>query len=266
MAPRSFWKGYLKLSLVTCPVSMQPAISENERVKFHTLNAKTGNRVESRYVDAVSGEAIEEEDEIKGYERGEDDHVLLEDDELESVALESARTIDISMFVAADSIGWIWYDTPHYLTPRDRVGEEAFSVIREAMAATGTVGISRVVLYRRERAVMVEPRGGGMVLWTLRYGDEVRDPAEYFAKSDQKSDPDAMKLLVKLMADRTRPWSPELLQDPVQARLLEIISAKQKGRKKPVKITPAAAKSGNVVSMMDALKRSIAAEKARGKD
>lgn len=266
MAPRSFWKGYLKLSLVTCPVSMQPAISENERVKFHTLNGKTGNRVESRYVDAVSGEPIEEEDQIKGYERGEGDYVLLEDDELESVALESARTIDISMFVAADSIGWIWYDKPHYLTPRDRIGEEAFSVIREAMAATGTVGISRVVLYRRERAVMLEPRGRGIVLWTLRYGDEVRNPEEYFAKIDQKSDPDAMQLLVKLMADRTRPWSPELLQDPVQDRLLEIISAKQKGRKKPAKITPAAAKSGNVVSMMDALKRSIAAEKTRGKD
>ena len=266
MAPRAFWKGYLKLSLVTCPVSMQPATSENERVRFHTLNAKTGNRVESRYVDAVNGKPVAEEDEVKGYERGEDDYVLLEDDELESVALESARTIDISMFVPADSIGWIWYDTPHYLTPRDRIGEEAFSVIREAMAASGTVGISRVVLYRRERAVMLEPRGRGLVLWTLRYGDEVRDPAEYFAKIDNKADPDAMKLLGKLIADRTRPWSPKMLQDPVQDRLLEIISAKQKGRKKPPKANPTAAKSGNVVSMMDALKRSIAAEKARGKD
>ena len=126
MAPRSFWKGYLKLSLVTCPVAMMPATTEIERVRFHMLNRKTGRRVVSQYVDAVSGRPVDEDDQVKGYERDENEYVLLEDDELEAIALESTRTIDIDMFVSRDSIDWIWYDKPHYLTPGDPVGEEAF--------------------------------------------------------------------------------------------------------------------------------------------
>src|SRR6476469_1866305 len=115
MAPRSFWTGYLKLSLVTCPVSMVPATSDSEKVRFHTLNRATGNRVESRYVDAGTEKPVDEDDEVKGYQTGDDQFVMLEDDELESVALESTRTIDIEMFVPADTIEWIWYDKPHYL-------------------------------------------------------------------------------------------------------------------------------------------------------
>lgn len=266
MAPRSFWKGYLKLSLVTCPVTMMPATSENEKVRFHTLNAATGNRVTSRYVDAGTGNPVREEDEVKGYERGDDDYVVLEDDEIEAVALESARTIDIDMFVPCDSIGWIWYDTPHYLMPSDKVGEEAFAVIREAMAATGTVGVSRVVLYRRERAVMLEPRGKGIVLWTLRYGDEVRGQDDYFDKiGDAKAEPELMKLITRLIDDRTKDWSPDMAKDPVQAKLLDIIAAKKKGKKKaPAKDAPVKT-SGNVINIMDALKKSLAAEGGKRK-
>src|ERR1700688_705439 len=153
MAPRPFWSGYLKLSLVTCPVAMAPATTENEKVRFHTLNRKTGNRVASQYIDAVTGKLVDEDAQVKGYPRGENEYVLLEDDELEAVGLESTRTIDIDMFVPADSIDWGWYDKPHYLTPNDPVGEEAFCVIRDAMEATGTIGISRLVMYHRERAV-----------------------------------------------------------------------------------------------------------------
>ena len=127
-----------------------------------------------------TGKPVEKDDEVKGYETEAGRYVMLEDEEIESVGLESTRTIDIDKFVPADSIEWIWYDKPHYLMPDDEVAQEAFSVIREAMAATETVGISRLVLYRRERAVMLEPRGKGIVLWTLRYGDEVRDPDDYF--------------------------------------------------------------------------------------
>ena len=270
MAPRSFWKGYLKLSLVTCPVAMAPATSENEKVRFHTLNGRTGNRVVSQYVDAVTGKPVDEDDEVKGYARGEDDYVLLEDEELEAVALESTRTIDIEMFVPADTIGWIWYDKAHYLTPSDRVGEEAFSVIRDAMAATGTVGISRLVLYRRERAVMLEPRGRGIVLWTLHYGDEVRDAGDYFASAgDETPDPALMKLVTRLIDERTAKWSPDMVADPVQARLLDIIAAKKRGRRRPARAkaeapAPGNNVGGNVVSIMDALKKSLAAEsKAR---
>jgi DNA end-binding protein Ku len=264
MAPsRSFWKGYLKLSLVTCPVSMMPATSESEKVRFHTLNQKTGNRVVSQYVDSETGKPVDEDDEVKGYPRGEDDYVLLEDDELEAVALESTRTIDIDMFVPSDSIEWVWLDKPHYLAPNDQVGEEAFSVIRDAMASTGTVGISRLVLYRRERAVMLEPRDKGIVLWTLRYGDEVRDEAEYFgAIGNGKVDPALMKLVIKLIDERREPWDPKMVADPVQEKLLEIIAIKKKGRKRPAKpkAPEAEAPASNVINIMDALKKSLNAE------
>lgn len=268
MAPRSFWKGYLKLSLVTCPVAMMPATSENEKVRFHTLNARTGNRVVSQYVDAVSGKPVDEDDEVKGYPRGEDDYVLLDDDELDAVALESTRTIDIDMFVPADTIEWIWFDTPHYLVPNDKVGEEAFSVIRDAMASTGTVGISRLVLYRRERAVLLEPRERGIVLWTLRYGDEVRNEQDYFGKiGEAKPDADLMKLVTRLIEQRTAKWTPDMVGDPVQAKLLDIIAAKKKGRKRPAKAKEKpAAPAGNVINLMDVLKKSIASEsKAKGR-
>lgn len=266
MAPRPFWKGYLKLSLVTCPVAMTPATSAAGKVRFHTLNEKTGNRVVSRYVDAVSGKPVDEDDEAMGYPRSEGDYVLLEEDELEAVALERTRTIDIEMFVPADSVEWIWYDKPHYLTPDDPIGEEAFSVIRDAMASTRTVGISRLVLYRRERAVMLEPRDKGIVLWTLRYGDEVRDEKDYFgAIGDGKVDPELMKLITRLIDERTKPWTPAMVGDPVQEKLLDIIAAKKKGRK-PAKARPSAAQEpSNVINIMDALKKSLASGKKAGK-
>jgi DNA end-binding protein Ku len=261
MARRAFWKGYLKLSLVTCPVAMSPAISQYDKVRFRTLNGKTGNPVVSRYVDAVTGKSVNEDDEVTGYPRGEDDFVMLEDDEIEAVALESTRAIDIDTFVPRESIEWIWYDFPHYLVPNDTVGEQAFSVIREAMASTGTVGISRLVLYRRERAVMLEPRGKGIVLWTLRYGDEVRSEEDYFVGLKQaKSDSKALALVKMLISERTQKWNPKMAHDPVQDRLLDIIAAKKKGRKRPAKAKTSPPTAGNVINIMDALRRSIKAE------
>ncbi len=266
MAPRSFWKGYLKLSLVTCPVAMTPATSESDKVRFHTLNRATGNRVVSHYVDAVSGKPVDEDDEVKGYQRGENEYVMLEDDELDAVALESTRTIDIEMFVPKESIEWVWYDKPHYLAPNDPVGEEAFSVIREAMAETGTVGISRLVLYRRERAVMLEPRDRGIVLWTLRYGDEVRDEKGYFAEiKPDKPEPQLVDLIAELIDKKTVPWDPAMLGDPVQASLLKLIAAKKKGKRVAKPKSQPEQKATNVVSIMDALRKSIADDAKRPK-
>lgn len=261
--PRSFWKGYLKLSLVTCPVALMPAVSEGGRLRFHTLNRTTGNRVQRQYVDAETGKRVADEDQARGYPRGEDDHVILEDEELDEVALESTRTIDIQEFVPSGKIGWIWFDRPHFLVPDDTVAEEAFSVIREAMRSTGTVGIARLVMYRRERAVMLMPKGKGIVLWTLRYGDEVRDEADYFGNlREAKPDGEALKLVSKLIDARTADWDPKLVEDPVQDRLLDLIESKRKGRK-PARKSKAEEprESGKVVSIIDALKRSIAAEK-----
>ncbi|MFG1241880.1 Ku protein [Xanthobacter sp. V7C-4] len=268
MALRPYWKGYLKLSLVTCPVQMMPATSESEKVRFHTLNRQTHNRVVSHYVDAVTGKEVEADDEVKGYQRGENDYIILEDEELENVALDSTKTIDIDVFAPHASIDWIWLDTPYYLSPDDPVGQEAFSVIRDAMAAEHMVGISRLVISRRERAVMLEPRGKGIVLWTLRYGDEVRDEADYFGGiDDEPSDSELMPLIEQLIRKETRHWDSKLVADPVQDKLLEIIEAKRKKTKRPAKTRSSEPKAmpNNVVNIMDALRKSVAAETRTGK-
>lgn len=266
MAARAFWKGYLKFSLVSCRVAMAPATSERDKLRFHTLNAKTGNRVQSRYVDAETGDPVEEEDQAKGYPVAEDRRIILEDEELEAVALESTRTIDIETFAPRDSIGWIWLDSPHHLVPDDAAGEEAFAVIREAMKRTKTVGISRVVLYRRERAVMVEPRGKGLIAWTLRYGDEVRDAGDYFEElGGEKPDPKTLALIAKLIEARTRPWDPEMVEDPVQNKLLEIIANKKKKKAAARRPKAPSGEADNVVSIMDALRKSVAMEKGGGR-
>lgn len=265
MAPRSYWKGYLKLSLVTCPVTMTPATSEGGRLRFRMLNAKTGNPVEMRYVDSVTGKPVRDEDEVRGYPVGEEKHVILEEEELESVALESTRTIDIAQFVPADSIGWGYYDKPHYLLPADRVGEEAFAVIREAMAASDTVGIARLVLYRRERAVMLKPRGRGILLWTLRYGDELRPASDYFDGIPAgRPSPASLKLMTRLIDQHSRDWSADMSQDPMRDKLQEMIAAKTRKGKRAAKPKAPQSKGGdNVISMLDALKASLAQEKGR---
>lgn len=263
MAPRPFWKGYLKFSLVSCAVAMSPATSDREKLRFHTINRRTGNRVQSRYVDAQTGAAVKEADQVRGYPVAEDKHVVLEDDELDAVTLESTRTIDIETFAPRDSIGWIWLDKPHHLAPDDKAGEEAFAVIRDAMRATETVGVSRVVLYRRERALMIAPCGKGIIAWTLRYGDEVRDADAHFpTEAGGKPDSKTLALIKRLIDARTKPWSPDLVQDPVQARLLDIIEKKKAkpARKARAKAEPAQ-ETGNVFSIMDALRKSVASEK-----
>lgn len=271
MAPRNFWKGYLRLSLVTCRVAMVPATSARNKVRFHTINRATGNRVESRYVDEETGKPVREQDQRKGYPMGEDRVIVMEDEELDAVALESTRTIDIDMFVDRDDIGWIWLDKAHYLTPDDKIAEEAFSVIRDAMEATRTVGIARLVLYRRERAVMLEPRGKGITVWTLRYGDEVREAEDYFADiDDTKPDAKALRLVGKLIEERVADWSPEMVEDPVQKRLKSIIAAKKRkqtpsSRSRPKKGEEKKDTPDNVVSIMDALRKSVQAEKKSGK-
>lgn len=261
MAPRPYWKGYLKLSLVTCPVSMSPATSESDKVRFHTLNKVTGNRVVSRYVDSVTRKPVKDEDEVKGYARGEDDYVILTDDELDAVALDTVKTIDIEKFVPRDSIEWIYLDTPHYLVPDNAVGHEAFAVIRDAMADDAVLGVSRLVIGRRERAIVLEPRGEGIVVWTLRFGNEVRPEESYFEDIDGKSDPALIPLVQKFIKQHTKEWSPDMVSDPVQEALLDIIARKKKALKpsRKAKVKDEERPSGaNVIDIMDALRKSLA--------
>ena len=262
MPAPAFWKGYLKLSLVTCPVTLTPATTESEKVRFHTINAKTGRRVRSRYVDAETGKPVKDGDEVKGYETEDGAFVTFDDEELESVALESVRTIDIETFVAADEIPWVWLDRPYFVTPSDKVGAEAYAVIRAAMDAGKVVGISRLVMWRREHAVMLEPRGKGIVLWTLRYGNEVRDSDAYFGGiADTKPSAKMLSMIQKLVGEHTAKWTPKLVHDPVQDELKALIAAKKKkGGKtaaKPAKNEPDGRGASNVVNLMDALKTSL---------
>ncbi|OAV49308.1 Ku protein [Rhizobium sp. WYCCWR10014] len=266
MAPRPYWKGYLKLSLVTCPVAMSPAISESEKVRFHTLNKETGNRVLSRYVDSVTGKPVKDENEAKGYERGENDYVLLTDEDLESIDLETVRTIDIEKFVPRESIEWIYLETPHYLVPNEKIGNEAFAVIRDAMKAENVLGVSRVVIGRRERAVVLEPRDEGIVVWTLRFGDEVRPEEEYFQGIEKKADTSTVAAITQIIKRHIDEWSPSMVSDPIQESLLKLIATKKKALK-PSKSSKVAkdkkdddAKPSNVISIMDALKKSVEAD------
>ncbi|MGR9235480.1 non-homologous end joining protein Ku (plasmid) [Rhizobium leguminosarum] len=261
--PRPYWKGYLKLSLVTCPVAMSPATSDSEKVRFHTLNRETGNRVVSQYVDSVTGKPVKDENEAKGYARGENDYVILTDDDLDSVALDTVKTIDIDKFVPAESIEWVYLEKPHYLMPDDPVGHEAFAVIRDAMASDKVVGVSKLVIGRRERAVVLEPRGEGIVLWTLRFGDEVRPEESYFEGIDEEADPELIPLVQQLIKQKTSRWSSDMVSDPIQESLLKIIAEKKralKPAKKAAKGKPDATQGSNVVNIMDALKKSVAAE------
>lgn len=266
-APRSFWKGHLRLSLVTCQVTMVPATSTRRKLRFHTLNRATGNRLESRYVDEKTGKPVPDASQRRAYPVSPDNLVILEKKELDAVALDSTRIIDIEQFVARGDIPWIWLDKPYFLLPDAKVAEDAYLVIRDAMAATDTVGIARLVLHRRERAVMLAPRDKGIIVWALRYGDEVREAEDYFADIDRtKSAPRARKLFTELVSERLDEWSPDMVQDPVQKRLKAMIAArKRKARTSIPKPAPAPkarqAKAGNVVSITDALRKSLETER-----
>lgn len=263
MPARTFWKGRLKFSLVSCAVTMTPATTDREKLRFRTLSAETGNPVRSRYVDETTGRPVDDADVRRGYPAEGGGYVALEDEELESVALESARTIDLETFAPRDSIGWIWLDRPHHVLPDDAEDAEAYAVLREAMRRTDTVGIARLVLYRRERAMMIEPCGAGLLAWTLRYGDEVREPDGLFdLAAGPADDPKLLDLIGELIEARRAPWSPAMVTDPVQDALKATIARKRRKTARP-KPRPARAaeEPDNVVSILEALRRSVESER-----
>lgn len=260
MAPRPNWKGYLKLSLVSCPVALYPATTTSERVSFRTLNRETGNRVRRQFVDEQTGNAVESEDQIKGYEVAKGEFIQIEDDEIKAVQLESNHTIDIERFVPRDAIDELYLDSPYYLAPTDRVGEEAFAVIRDAMRAEEMVGIARVVLFRRERILMLEPRDKGIVATSLRYANEVHAASSYFDEIPDAALPKQMLDLAKHIIEKmTGKFEPEQFEDRYETALIELIRSKQKGM--PIKPQPTH-RQANVINLMDALRRSV--EGAKG--
>lgn len=258
MAPRPNWKGYLKLSLVSCSVALYTATSTSQRVRFNIINRKTGNRVHNQVVDAETEEPVEQEDRVKGYQIEKGEYVLVEDEELDEVALESTHTIDIEKFVPRSEVDEIYLDEDYYIVPNDKVSYEAFAVIREAMEKEDLVGIARVVLYRRERILMLAPRGNGIMATALRYNSEVRKEKEYFSEiPDVKVPADMLDLAVHILKSKKAHFKPGEFEDRYEDALVALIKAKHAGKPVPKAAEP---KPSNVINLMDALKRSVKAE------
>jgi DNA end-binding protein Ku len=258
MAPRPNWKGFLKLSLVSCSVALYTATSTSQRISFNIINRKTGNRIRYDVVDAETGEEVEKEDRVKGYKLDSKDYLLLDDEELENVALESTHTIDIEEFVPIADVDRIYLDESYYIVPQDEVAQEAFAVIREAMRKEELAGVARVVLHRREHILLLRPRGKGLIATTLRYKNEVRNQDDYFDEiPNVKVAPDMLKLATHILESKKGAFKPEKFDDRYEDALKALIKAKQQGKEPPVISEP---KPSNVINLMDALRKSAKGE------
>jgi len=254
MAPRASWKGYLKLSLVSCPVRLFPAVSSGERISFNQLHKDTHNRINMKPVDPELG-LVERSDLVKGYEYEPKKYIIIEDTDLEAVRIESSHTLNIEAFVDEDSVDVIYQDSPYYLAPDGKMAEETFIVLREAMRKTGKVAIARLVLSSRERIVTIGPRDKGMFISTLRNPNEVRATGEYFDSiPDAKPDAEMLALAEKLIDGKVTEFDPKQYEDRYETALMEMIKQKLKGNKP---IIAAAPERGNVINLMDALKASL---------
>jgi DNA end-binding protein Ku len=258
MAPRAYWKGYLRLSLVSCPIQLFPATSEREKVSFNQINKETGNRIRYQRVDEVTGKEVPTENIVKAYQIAKGQYVEVTDDELEAVAIDSSRTIDIDRFVPRTEIDELYYVRPYYIAPEGQVGEEAFVVIRNAIEQMNMVALGRVVLTSREHVIALEPRGKGLMGTLLRYPYEVRSDAEYFEDvRDLRIAKDMMELAKHIVESKAGHFHPENFEDHYEAALKELIDKKAKG----VKIAPRPERpAAPVIDLMEALRRSAAAK------
>jgi DNA end-binding protein Ku len=261
MAPRANWKGYLRLSLVSCPVALYPASSHSEKVSFNRINRKTGNRLKQQNVDSETGEVVSRDDTALGYEVGKGQYLTIEDDEFEAVQVESTRTIDIDQFVPRHEIDDRYIDSPYYIAPDGEVGQDAFAVIRDTIGKMNMVAVGRVVLTRREHVIALEPRGRGLLGMTLRYPYEVRDEQPYFEGIPELKLPkDMMDLASHIVSNKSGHFDPSHFEDRYENALIDLLKKKQAGEKiVPVRGAPAQ----RVVNLMDALRASVDAEKKK---
>jgi DNA end-binding protein Ku len=258
MAPRATWKGYIKLSLVSCPVRLYPATSANERIRFNQLHKETHNRINMKPVDPERG-LVERTDLVKGYEYEDKKYIIIDDEDLAAVKLESNHTMNIEAFVDESEVDVIWRDAPYYLAPDGAMAEETFVVLREAMRKTGKVAVARLVLSSRERVVTIGPRENGMFVTTLRNPNEVRATATYFEGIPVgEPDPEMLALAERLIEQKTTEFNPAAYEDRYETALKAMIKEKLKGHKP---IIAAAPERANVVNLMDALKASLSQPK-----
>jgi DNA end-binding protein Ku len=272
MAPRANWKGFLRLSLVTCPVALYPATSDAEKVSFNQINRKTGHRIKYAKVDADTGEEVAADDIVKGYKVDTDTYIEVTKDELDELALESTHTIEIDEFVPKTDIDNRYLIRPYYLVPDGKVGHDAFAVIRETIRTMDKVAIGRVVLTNREHIVALEPLGKGLMGTLLRYPYEVRNEKDYFDDiQDVKVTKDMLDLAKHIVEQKSASFEPDNFEDHYEAALIDLINKKRIGV--PIAAKAAPKTGGNVINLMDALKRSLtnekqaapAAAKAKGK-
>jgi DNA end-binding protein Ku len=263
MAPRAYWKGFLRLSLVACPIQLFPATTEREKISFNQINKDTGGRIRYRKVDEGTGEEVESSNIVKGYQIDKDQYVEITDEELESITLESKKTIEIDEFVPNSEIDELYNVRPYYIVPDGDVGQEAFVVIRNVIDKMNMVAIGRVVLSTREHVIAMEPRGKGIMGTLLRYPYEVRDEKEYFDEiKDVKISKDMMELAEHIVRTKTGHFNPERFEDQYEGALREIIERKSKGLKIEA---PSERVSTKVINLMDALRQSVKAERPAAK-
>jgi DNA end-binding protein Ku len=259
MAPRAYWKGYLRLSLVSCPVALYPAASESEKIRFHQINKKTGHRIRYRKVDEETGEEVDPDDIIKGYQVAKGEYIEVTDEELEAIALDSKRTIEIDDFVPKNEIDQLYNIRPYYIAPDGKAGEEAFVVIRDVIEQMKMVALGRVVLTSREHIIALEPRGKGLMGTLLRFPYEIRESDEIFEDIPNLKIPkDMIELAKHIVETKSGHFHPEKFEDQYENALKELLSKKQKGERieAPKQQGPA-----KVINLMDALRRSIEAER-----
>ena len=256
MAPRAYWKGSLKLSLVTCPVALYPASTTAGKTRFHMINRETGNRLKQQMVDAETGEVVEGDQKGRGYELTKGKYVEIEKDELEAVQIESNHTIDIDSFVPRDEIDKRYLDHPYYIVPDGKAGVDAFAVIRDAMADKGRVALARIVLTNREHVLAIEPLGKGLLGTTLRYPYELRDEADYFEDIKRpKVTKDMVQLASHILDAKAAHFNPADFKDEYENALKTLVRRKAAG--KPVEVPEREERPSNVISLMDALKQSL---------
>ena len=261
MAPRANWKGYLRLSLVSCPIALYPASSLSEKVSFNRLNRKTGNRLKQQNVDSETGEVVPREDIARGYEVAKSQYLIVEDEELDAVQIESTRTIDIDQFVPKSEIDERYINSPYYIAPDGQVGQDAFAVIRDTIGKLNMVALGRIVLTRREHVIALEPKGRGLMGLTLRYPYEIRDEASYFEDIPELKLPKEMlDLATHIVNTKSGHFDPSLFQDRYENALIDLLKKKEAGETIEPSREVAAPR---VVNLMDALRASIDAEKKK---
>jgi DNA end-binding protein Ku len=252
--PRASWNGFLRLSLVSCPIYLAPAVTEAAHIRLHQLNPKTGNRLRQQLVDEETGDKVERADVVKGYEYDRHQYVVIPDEEIAALKIESSQTVDLDRFVARGAIDPLFLDTPYYVYPDGKIAVETFRVIGAAMEHQDRVGIGRIVMANRERTVMIEPRGGGMLMRLLRGADEVRRPE--FGEAGGKPEPDMVAVAETIIERRVGEFEPEEFHDRYQDAMRALVESKVAG--KPMARGKGAEAPPKVIDLMEALKRSLA--------